>query len=70
MKVETKFAIGDSVWSILSGRAHGFEIKAVVVEKTKSGLAVNYRDSDYHHYPESQCFLAKEDLRDYFMAGE
>lgn len=71
MEIKTKFNIGDSVWSVLSGRAHGFEIQAVTVAKTAKGnLCITYRDSNFNSYPEHQCFLSKEELRDYFMGGE
>lgn len=71
MEIRTKFAVGDSVWSILNGRAHGFEIKGIIISKDVNGYTiVNYTDEKYNTYSERQCFLAKEELRDYFMGGE
>lgn len=73
MHIQTEFKIGDSVWSILNGRAHGFEIKAIIIEADNKDcdlVQVHYRDSKFNIYPEPQCFLSKEELRDYFMGGE
>ena len=71
MEIRTKFDVGDSVWGILRGRAHGFEIKGINISRDANGnMIVNYIDDKYNSYPEHQCFLAKEELRDYFMGGE
>lgn len=72
MDIKTTFAIGDSVWSILKGRAHGFEIKGICLSKDNvtGRIIVKYTDSKFNDYPENQCFLSKEELRDYFMGGE
>ena len=70
MNITTKFALGESVWSVLNGRAHGFEITAIVIEKSGPGIVASYRDKSFNTYPEHQCFLSKEELRDYFMGGE
>ncbi|MBD5223876.1 MAG: hypothetical protein HDS71_07515 [Bacteroidales bacterium] len=70
MTIQTKFRIGDSIWSILKGRAHGFEIQSIEIEKSDIGVSVYYRDQHYNRYPEHQTFLSKEELRDYFMGGE
>lgn len=71
MQINTKFPIGESVWSILNGRAHGFEITGVDISKdSKGNTKISYRDGMFNSYPEHQCFLSKEELRDYFMGGE
>ena len=70
MEIKTKFAIGDSVWSTLENRAHGFEIKSILTSKDANGnLKISYVDGSFNSYPEHQCFLSKEELRDYFMGG-
>lgn len=71
MNIQTKFNIGDPVWSILNGRAHGIQITSVEVSKdAKGNTKISYRDGKFNTYPEHQCFLSKEELRDYFMGGE
>lgn len=71
MEIKTKFKIGDSVWSILEGRAHGFEIKSITIcQDSQGNTRIGYSDNNYHTYPAHQCFLTKEELRDYFMSGE
>ncbi len=71
MRIETKFAIGDQVWSVLNGRAHGFEINEVRIVRTQKGHSeVIYSDGLYNNYPEYRCFLSKEELVDWFMRGE
>lgn len=71
MTIQTKFKIGDSVWGILNGRAHGFEIKSIAIHKDANGnTRIGYSDGNFNTYPEHQCFLSKEELRDYFMGGE
>lgn len=68
MRIETKFAIGDSVWGILDGRAHGFEIVSMEVSRNAEGRYIaDYRDRNYRHYAEDQCFETKEELAAYFM---
>ena len=71
MEIKTKFAVGDSVWGILNGRAHGFEIQTIKISMSDKGnTCITYCDSNFNTYPEHQCFLSKEELRDYFMGGE
>ena len=70
MEIKTEFAIGDSVWSILNGRAHGFKIAGIeVTEDFNGNTKIGYRDDCFNTYPSNQCFLSKEELRDYFMGG-
>lgn len=68
MEIKTRFAIGDSVWTIKDGRAYPMEVTAIIVTQDQNGLNdVHYRDSDYLSFPERTCFLSKEELIDYFL---
>lgn len=72
MKIETKFNVGDTVYTIdkKSMKLKEFEISSVtVVAITKDTLHISYgvKTENYHteSYEERVCFASRDDLLDY-----
>lgn len=71
MEITTQFSIGDTAWSTLNGQAHSFKITGIDLRAGAAGtVLVIYRDGSYNQYPDSICFATKEELVEFFAAGE
>lgn len=65
MQIKTKFAVGDTVWTIRDCKAAPFEIGCIVFD----GTSVYYGETRFDTVVESQCFATKEGLLKY-AAGD
>lgn len=71
MTINTKFDIGDWVWTIHKNQVYEFVVKQIHFRKTKYGDDVSYWDSVEdkfaNRFDEDCCFATKEELADYVL---
>lgn len=65
MEIKTKHQLGQTLWTIIGGRAATFVVGVITIGKD----GVSYGKSIYDPIPEAQCFETKEELIAY-VAGD
>ena len=64
MEIKTKFALGDTVWTVANCRAASFEISAILFDG-----CTYYGPTRYDLTEESMCFGTKEELLKHVADG-
>lgn len=76
MSIETKFNVGDTVFTIdtKTTKVKGFEIESIIAYAGNGYTKVTYKEKGSSilesNYDEDKCFANKEELIDYVMKPE
>lgn len=63
MEIKTKYQLGQTLWTIIGGKAATFVVAAIIIEND----GIHYGKSPFCGIPEAQCFTTKDALIKYVM---